>query len=288
MAGTSAITRESASAPRGHPPRGSRALFLRFAARADGELFACRHLRERPARLSKPRASLAAAIARSTHPVAHKLPRRSRAEHDPCSRSRPRTRPAALSSAAHVEAGYPADAVAVVTGAREASSRRCSPAKQDHNVHRRRRVGQLQSRSGGGYRRVVLELGGNDPLLVLRDAILEAARLAVRKQHSGARRCKRIVPDGPPKRCAEPRRVHVCDALDPARKPSMSALVDKEGGGRPLSSGTKHRVATGRAASPRHTEMAGFFFLRAVLERGGRGEAELCAAAGASARRCRS
>src|SRR5262249_28033529 len=80
-----------------------------------------------------------------------------------------------------VEAGWPEDALAVVTGDR---AQVLSTFLQHHAV-------DVVSYTGGvavgkaiaarlGYRRAVLELGGNDPLLVLEDADLdEAAQLAV-------------------------------------------------------------------------------------------------------------
>jgi aldehyde dehydrogenase (NAD+) len=98
-----------------------------------------------------------------------------------------------------LEAGYPADALAVVTGDRQA----ILDVMLGHDATEvvmftgGVEVGKIIA-ARAGYRRVVLELGGNDPLLVLRDADLdEAARLAVEggTRNSG-QRCtavKRIV-----------------------------------------------------------------------------------------------
>jgi aldehyde dehydrogenase (NAD+) len=90
-----------------------------------------------------------------------------------------------------LEAGYPADALAVVTGDRdEVAGELLSHPDVDvvsftGGVAVGRAIAQRL-----GYRRAVLELGGNDPLLVLPDADLAvAAALAVRgaTQNSGQR-----------------------------------------------------------------------------------------------------
>jgi aldehyde dehydrogenase (NAD+) len=102
-----------------------------------------------------------------------------------------------------LEAGYPADALAVVTGDR-------ADVVDELLGHP---AVEVVSFTGGvaagkaiaerlGYRRAVLELGGNDPLLVLEDADLDtAAGLAARgaTQNSG-QRCtavKRVIAVGP-------------------------------------------------------------------------------------------
>jgi aldehyde dehydrogenase (NAD+) len=82
---------------------------------------------------------------------------------------------------AALDAGYPADALAVVTGAREevAGELLSHPAVEVVSFTGGVAVGRAIAERLG-YRRAVLELGGNDPLLVLADADLhDAARLAV-------------------------------------------------------------------------------------------------------------
>jgi phosphonoacetaldehyde dehydrogenase len=107
-----------------------------------------------------------------------------------------------LEQAIH-EAGYPQEALAIVTGDRE----------EILEEMLRHEAVEVVSFTGGvavgqmvaerlGYRRAVLELGGNDPLLVLRDADVErAADLAVSgaTKNSG-QRCtavKRIIVEEP-------------------------------------------------------------------------------------------
>jgi aldehyde dehydrogenase (NAD+) len=80
-----------------------------------------------------------------------------------------------------LDAGYPADALAVVTGDKEAvlDEMLAHPAVEVVMFTGGVEVGALIA-SRAGYRRTVLELGGNDPLIVLADADLdEAAALAV-------------------------------------------------------------------------------------------------------------
>src|SRR5262249_46372332 len=99
------------------------------------------------------------------------------------------------------DAGYPADALAVVTGDRDA----VLAEMLDHEAVEvvmftgGVAVGEQIARTAG-FRRTVLELGGNDPLLVLADADLdEAAALAVARapRNSGQRgtAVKRVVAD---------------------------------------------------------------------------------------------
>lgn len=89
------------------------------------------------------------------------------------------------------DAGYPEDALAVVTGDRDevAGELLAHPAVDVVSFTGGVAVGKsIAARLG--YRRAVLELGGNDPLLVLADADLDlAAELAVRgaTQNSGQR-----------------------------------------------------------------------------------------------------
>src|SRR5262249_51568579 len=102
-----------------------------------------------------------------------------------------------------LEAAYPADALAVVTGDREAvvgellGHEAVEVVMFTGGVE----VGK-QTAAAAGYRRTVLELGGNDPLLVLRDADLdEAAALAVAgATRNSGQRCtavKRVVAEEP-------------------------------------------------------------------------------------------
>ena len=101
-----------------------------------------------------------------------------------------------------LEAGYPADALAVVTGDRDevAGELLTHPEVEVVSFTGGVAVGkQIAARLG--YRRAVLELGGNDPLLVLEDASLEdAAALAIRGATANSgQRCtavKRIVAVG--------------------------------------------------------------------------------------------
>jgi len=100
-----------------------------------------------------------------------------------------------------VESGYPEDAIAILTGDRT----EILDAFLEHDgvevvaFTGSVRVGRLIA-DRLGYRRAVLELGGNDPLLVLEDADLhEAAELAVRGATANSgQRCtavKRILAD---------------------------------------------------------------------------------------------
>src|SRR5262249_22402955 len=94
-----------------------------------------------------------------------------------------------------------------------------------------------QIAAAAGYRRTVLELGGNDPLLVLRDADLdEAAALAVAgATRNSGRRCtavKRVVAeeaiaDALSARIAEhAAALRVGDPFDPAT--DVGTLIDEE------------------------------------------------------------
>src|SRR5215472_1442881 len=134
--------------------------------------------------------SLVAAITPFNHPlnqVAHKLaPALAAGAPIVLKPSEKTPLAAAWLGRAALEAGWPADALAVVTGDRE----EILDAMLSH------REVEAVSFTGGvatghliaeqlGYRRAVLELGGNDPLIVLRDAdVDQAAALAV----SGATR----------------------------------------------------------------------------------------------------
>jgi len=185
---------------------------FRFAARAalrdEGELYACDvspNGRARRAFTTREPVRLVAAVTPFNHPlnqVAHKLAPAIAAAAPIVLKPSEKTPLAALWLArAVLDAGYPADALAVITGDREP----ILAAMLDHDAV------EVVMFTGGvavgkaiaaraGYRRTVLELGGNDPLIVLRDADLrEAAALAVAggTRNSG-QRCtavKRILAD---------------------------------------------------------------------------------------------
>jgi aldehyde dehydrogenase (NAD+) len=128
---------------------------------------------------------LVAAITPFNHPlnqVAHKLAPAIAAAAPIVLKPSEKTPLAALWLArAVLEAGYPAEALAVVTGDREAvlAEMLGHEAVEVVMFTGGVAVGEHIARTAG-FRRTVLELGGNDPLLVLADADLdEAASLAV-------------------------------------------------------------------------------------------------------------
>jgi aldehyde dehydrogenase (NAD+) len=187
---------------------------FRFAARAaledDGQAFAMDvspHGRARRAYTLREPVRLVAAITPFNHPlnqVAHKLAPAIAAGAPIVLKPSEKTPLAALwLEAAIREAGYPEEALAVVTGDRE----EILDELLAHDAV------EVVSFTGGvevgksiaarlGYRRAVLELGGNDPLLVLRDAdVARAADLAVAgaTKNSG-QRCtavKRVIVEEP-------------------------------------------------------------------------------------------
>jgi len=187
---------------------------FRFAAaealRDDGAVFACdtsANGRPRRAYTVREPVRLVAAITPFNHPlnqVAHKLAPALAAGAPIVLKPSEKTPLAALWLAqALLEAGWPADAAAVVTGDRY----EILEAMLAHEAV------EVVSFTGGveagrlialrlGYRRAVLELGGNDPLIVLRDANpASAAALAVTgaTKNSG-QRCtavKRIIVEEP-------------------------------------------------------------------------------------------
>jgi phosphonoacetaldehyde dehydrogenase len=185
---------------------------------------------------------LVAAITPFNHPlnqVAHKLAPAIAAGAPIVLKPSEKTPLAALWLAqAVLEAGYPGDALAVVTGDRE----EILDAMLEHEATEvvmftgGAEVGKLIA-ARAGYRRLVLELGGNDPLLVLRDADPdEAARLAVEggTRNSG-QRCtavKRIVveeqlADALAELVAErAARLRVGDPFEPATE--VGTLIDDE------------------------------------------------------------
>ena len=187
---------------------------FRFAARAaledDGQAFAMDvspHGQARRAYTLREPVRLVAAITPFNHPlnqVAHKLAPAIAAGAPIVLKPSEKTPLAALwlETTIH-EAGYPEDALAVVTGDRE----------EILDEMLRHESVELVSFTGGvdvgksiaarlGYRRAVLELGGNDPLLVLQDAdVARAAELAVAgaTKNSG-QRCtavKRVIVEEP-------------------------------------------------------------------------------------------
>jgi aldehyde dehydrogenase (NAD+) len=187
---------------------------FRFAARAtledDGQAFAMDvspHGRARRAYTLREPVRLVAAITPFNHPlnqVAHKLAPAIAAAAPIVLKPSEKTPLAALwlERAIH-EAGYPPQALAVVTGDRAA----ILDEMLAHDAV------DVVSFTGGveigraiatrlGYRRAVLELGGNDPLLVLRDADVErAAELAVTgATRNSGQRCtavKRVIVEEP-------------------------------------------------------------------------------------------
>jgi len=165
---------------------------FRFAAaealRDDGSVFACdtsANGRARRAYTLREPVRLVAAITPFNHPlnqVAHKLAPAIAAGAPMVLKPSEKTPLAALwLGRAVLDAGWPEDALAIVTGDRA----------EILDTFLGHQAVEVVSYTGSvavgkaiaerlGYRRAVLELGGNDPLLVLEDADLdEAARLAV-------------------------------------------------------------------------------------------------------------
>jgi aldehyde dehydrogenase (NAD+) len=222
---------------------------FRFAAREalrdDGELWACDvspHGRPRRAFTTREPVRLVAAITPFNHPlnqVAHKLAPAVAAGAPIVLKPSEKTPLAALWLArAVLEAGYPAEALAVVTGEKEdvLDEMLAHEAVEVVMFTGGAAVGGLIA-SRAGYRRIVLELGGNDPLIVLADADLgQAAALAVAggTRNSG-QRCtavKRILADATiaaslAELVAErAERLRVGDPLDPAT--DIGTLIDEE------------------------------------------------------------
>jgi len=226
---------------------------FRFAARAalrdDGELWACDispNGRARRAFTTREPVRLVAAITPFNHPlnqVAHKFAPAIAAGAPIVLKPSEKTPLAALWLArAVLEAGYPPDALAVVTGDRKEILNEMLGHEAVEVVMFTGgiAVGELIA-SRAGYRRTVLELGGNDPLIVLADAELdEAAELAVAggTRNSG-QRCtavKRILAEAPVAEELAARiavgagRLVVGDPLDPAT--DVGTLIDEEAAGR--------------------------------------------------------
>jgi phosphonoacetaldehyde dehydrogenase len=217
----------------------------REALRDGGELFACDispNGRPRRAFTTREPVRLVAAITPFNHPlnqVAHKLAPAIAAAAPIVLKPSEKTPLAALWLArAVLEAGYPADAVAVVTGDRGVilDEMLAHPATEVVMFTGGVEIGERIAHRAG-YRRIVLELGGNDPLIVLRDADLdEAAALAVAGGTSNSgQRCtavKRILAEAPvaeglaeriAKRASA---LRVGDPFDPATE--VGTLIDEQ------------------------------------------------------------
>jgi phosphonoacetaldehyde dehydrogenase len=213
---------------------------FRFAARAaledDGQTFAMDvspHGRKRRAHTLREPVRLVAAITPFNHPlnqVAHKLAPAIAAGAPIVLKPSEKTPLAALwLERAIREAGYPEEALAIVTGDR-------AEILDEMLAHE---AVEVVSFTGGvevgrsiatrlGYRRAVLELGGNDPLLVLRDADVErAADLAVAgaTKNSG-------------QRCTAVKRVIVDEPLADALAAAVVRRAERLGVGDPLSEET--------------------------------------------------
>jgi aldehyde dehydrogenase (NAD+) len=158
------------------------------ALRDDGQMWAgdvSPNGRQRRAFTTREPVRLVAAITPFNHPlnqVAHKLAPAIAAGAPIVLKPSEKTPLAAVWLAAAVhEAGYPADALAVVNGDKETvlDEMLANDAVELVMFTGGVEVGAMIA-SRAGYRRTVLELGGNDPLIVLADADLdEAAALAV-------------------------------------------------------------------------------------------------------------
>ena len=243
------ITRESGlSLADTRHETGRAADVFRFAAHAalddDGQAFACdvsAHGRARRGYTVREPVRLVAAITPFNHPlnqVAHKIAPAIAAGAPIVLKPSEKTPLAALWLGRAIrEAGYPEDAAAIVTGDRL----EILDAMLGHDGV------EVISFTGGvvvgreiarrlGYRRAVLELGGNDPLIVLRDADVErAADLAVdgATRNSG-QRCtavKRVIVEEPiadalAERIAEcASRLRVGDPMDDAT--AVGTLIDE-------------------------------------------------------------
>ena len=185
---------------------------FRFAAmealRDDRSVFACdtsANGRSRCAYTMREPVQLVAAITPFNHPlnqVAHKIAPALAVGAPIVLKPSEKTPLAALwlAQALHEE-GMPPGLVSIVTGERQVvlDAMLAHPAVEVAGVHGR--VGDRQDDlPPAGYRRGVLELGGNDPLIVLADADLdEAARLAVEgATRNSGQRCtavKRVIAD---------------------------------------------------------------------------------------------
>lgn len=214
---------------------------FRFAARAalddDGEAFACdvsAHGRPRRGYTLREPVRLVAAITPFNHPlnqVAHKLAPAIAAGAPIVLKPSEKTPLAGLWLADAIrEAGYPGDALAVVTGDRAEILEEilAHPAVEVVSFTGGVAVGRdIAARLG--YRRAVLELGGNDPLLVLRDADVErAAGLAV----TGATR-------NTGQRCTAVKRVIVEDAVADALAAAIAERAGQLAVGDPLDTATE-------------------------------------------------
>jgi aldehyde dehydrogenase (NAD+) len=215
------------------------------ALRDDGQMWAgdiSPNGRPRRAFTTREPVRLVAAITPFNHPlnqVAHKLAPAIAAGAPIVLKPSEKTPLAAvwLAGAVH-EAGYPADALAVVNGEKEVvlDEMLANDAVELVMFTGGVEVGAMIA-SRAGYRRTVLELGGNDPLIVLADADLdEAAALAVSggTRNSG-QRCtavKRVLAVSDVARELAQRiarkaaELRVGDPLDPAT--DVGTLIDEE------------------------------------------------------------
>jgi aldehyde dehydrogenase (NAD+) len=215
------------------------------ALRDDGQMWAgdvSPNGRPRRAFTSREPVRLVAAITPFNHPlnqVAHKLAPAIAAGAPIVLKPSEKTPLAAvwLAGAIH-EAGYPEDALAVVNGDKEAvlDEMLANEAVEVVMFTGGAEVGAMIA-SRAGYRRTVLELGGNDPLIVLADADLdEAAALAVSggTKNSG-QRCtavKRVIAvsdvagELAERIASKTAQLQVGDPLDPAT--DVGTLIDEE------------------------------------------------------------
>ncbi|MBV8066321.1 MAG: aldehyde dehydrogenase family protein [Actinobacteria bacterium] len=224
---------------------------FRFAAHAalddDGQAFACdvsAHGRPRRAYTLREPVRLVAAITPFNHPlnqVAHKVAPAIAAGAPIVLKPSEKTPLAALWLENAVrESGYPEEACAIVTGDR-------AEILDEMLAHD---AVEVVSFTGGvgvgreiarrlGYRRAVLELGGNDPLIVLRDADVDrAAELAV----TGATR-------NSGQRCTAVKRIVVEEPLADALAEAVTARAAALSVGDPLSDATDIGTLVDEAAA---------------------------------------
>jgi len=222
---------------------------FRFAAgealRDDGQVYACdtsANGRARRAYTTREPVRLVGAITPFNHPlnqVAHKLAPAIAAGAPIALKPSEKTPLSALRLAAELAlAGLPPEACSVVTGDRSAilDELLAHPGVEVVSFTGSVEVGkQIASRLG--YRRAVLELGGNDPLLVLRDADLDlaAALAASGANRNSGQRCtavKRIIVDERVADAFVERLVVACralvagDPLDP--NTDVGTVIDEE------------------------------------------------------------
>ena len=259
---------------------------FRFAARAalrdDGEMYAgdvSAIGRARRAFTVREPVRLVGAITPFNHPlnqVAHKLAPAIAAGAPIVLKPSEKTPLAALwLGRAVLDAGYPPDAVAIVTGdPREVLDELLADEITEVIAFTGGVAVGRQIAARTGYRKTILELGGNDPLLVLADADLdEAAALAVQGATSNSgQRCtavKRIlvveeIADDLAQRIeAQAEALRVGDPLD--ERTDVGTLIDEEAAER-----VEHRVAVAIGAGAhllRGGERKGAQIVPPVLDR---------------------